>query len=540
MGLPHRWQDAANGHFARLPLPLRPLQLESGARGERAEDQRRLSLPRLREHLEALVRVHGATRVEVLDELLNVNEKHFDGFLDLATELKVAFDVPNGMRADYLEPRHFEAMRGRVTTVSVSAESGVQRVVTEVVGKQLELPAIERAAAGASRAKVPLMVHFMIGLPGETAEEINGTLAFAADLFARHGARPAVQFATPLPGTALARDRSLPVVSDWGPRFQMEPTPLSSVSREDLLRFKAAFDAAMRRAEAPPRATLDVTYVCNNDCVFCVTGPRAGMTEHPRGQRAEVDRLRRGGARALDIGGGEPTLHRELVPLIRHARTIGFDEVEVTTNGRLCFYEDYAGSLVHSGITSIIFSVHGKDAATHALHVGVPEAFEQAVGGIRNAVRRAPAGVKLGMTTTLTTHNVGQLADIADLALSLGLSSWALAHLAPFGTGYASLAPDEASAIDATRAVLDRYGGRLGLSVRNVPPCLLPGHEALVARDPLRATLPPAEGKIPLPRYVADQRVRRPVCFSCPHAVGCAGFYDAAHAPDPAWLRPRG
>jgi MoaA/NifB/PqqE/SkfB family radical SAM enzyme len=205
----------------------------------------------------------------------------------------------------------------------------------------------------------------------------------------------------------------------------------------------------------------------------------------------------------------------------------------------MCFYEDYAGSLLGSGLTSLVFSVHGRDAATHALHVGVPEAFEQALGGIRNAVRRAPAGVKLGMTTTLTRHNVGQLCDIADLALSLGLSSWALAHLAPFGSGYASLAPDEAAALDATRAVLDRYRGRLGLSVQNVPPCLLPGYEALVARDPIRASLAPAEEKISLPRYVADQRVRRPVCFSCPHAVGCAGFYDAARAPEPTWLHPR-
>ncbi|MGH7293649.1 MAG: B12-binding domain-containing radical SAM protein, partial [Polyangiaceae bacterium] len=105
--------------------------------------QRRLSGEKLRAHLTALARTHGASRVEVLDELVNVNERHFDQFLEVVSELGVAFDVPNGMRADYLEPRHFEAMRGRVTTVSVSAESGAQRVVTEVVGKQLDLGAIE-------------------------------------------------------------------------------------------------------------------------------------------------------------------------------------------------------------------------------------------------------------------------------------------------------------------------------------------------------------------------------------------------------------
>jgi hypothetical protein len=67
---------------------------------------------------------------------------------------------------------------------------------------------------------VPLLVHYMIGLPGETAAEVNATLAFALDLYDEHGAWPAVQYATPLPGTALAAGRSLPVVDDWGPHFQ--------------------------------------------------------------------------------------------------------------------------------------------------------------------------------------------------------------------------------------------------------------------------------------------------------------------------------
>jgi hypothetical protein len=44
----------------------------------------------------------------------------------------------------------------------------------------------------------------MIGLPGETGAEINETLAFALRLWDEYRAYPAVQFATPLPGTALA------------------------------------------------------------------------------------------------------------------------------------------------------------------------------------------------------------------------------------------------------------------------------------------------------------------------------------------------
>jgi MoaA/NifB/PqqE/SkfB family radical SAM enzyme len=502
--------------------------------------QRRLSLPRLREHMAALVRAHDATRLEVLDELLNVNERHFDGFLELAAELDARFDVPNGMRADYLERRHLEAMRGRVTTVSVSAESGVQRVVTEVVGKQLDLVRIEQAAARAHATRVPLMVHFMIGLPGETAEEINGTLEFAASLFARHGARPAVQFATPLPGTALARERSLPVVDDWGPHFQMEPTPLSSVSAADLQRFKQTFDAWMRAAEEPPTATVNVTYVCNNDCIFCATGPRTGIDAHPPSQRREIERLRRLGATTLAIDGGEPTLNPELVPLLRHARALGFERIEVTTNGRMCFYEDFAHKLVSSGLTSLVFSVHGPDAELHARHVGAPEAFEQTATGIRNCVKHARPGVALAMSTTVTRHNVGRLADIADLAIGLGLKQLLLRAVTPFGRDTASVAVDPVAAATAVRAVIDRFRDRLGIEVRDIPYCFLPGYDSFVAGDagPLahRALRTNAE-VVHLAQYVAEQRVRRPVCLSCPHAVICGGFLDTSGASDPPWLR---
>ena len=45
-------------------------------------------------------------------------------------------------------------MRGRVTTVSVSAESGVQRVVDEIVKKKLDLARIDAAAENAHKAVI--------------------------------------------------------------------------------------------------------------------------------------------------------------------------------------------------------------------------------------------------------------------------------------------------------------------------------------------------------------------------------------------------
>src|SRR5262249_4493034 len=75
-----------------------------GRASDAPKTQRRLSPEKMRENLRALLRL-GATRIAILDELINVNERHFDGFLDEIEALGLRFDAPNGMRADYLLPR---------------------------------------------------------------------------------------------------------------------------------------------------------------------------------------------------------------------------------------------------------------------------------------------------------------------------------------------------------------------------------------------------------------------------------------------------
>ena len=57
------------------------------------------------------------------------------------------------MRADYLLPGAPRGDEGAVTTLSVSAESGVQRVVDEIVDKKLDLRAIRRGRARARRPR---------------------------------------------------------------------------------------------------------------------------------------------------------------------------------------------------------------------------------------------------------------------------------------------------------------------------------------------------------------------------------------------------
>jgi len=502
--------------------------------------QRRLPRERLLALCTSLVRRHGATRLWVLDEMLNASALHLDALLDAAEALGVGIEVPNGLRADLLGAAAIGRLRGRVTTMSVSAESGVQRVVDEIVGKRLDLGEVTRVAAECHAAGVPLLVHFMIGLPGETAAEVNATLAFALDLRARFGAEPAVQFATPLPGTRLAALAPRPPEDDFGPSFQVRPSPTNpEVAPADLARFMWSFQQRLRgETEGPRKLILNVTYRCNNHCSFCAVGNRAGRDGDAGRQHALLEARHRDGVRLLDLDGGEPTLHRELVPLVRHAVELGYERIAVTTNGRLCSYAAFARRLVRSGLTSVLVSLHGPDAETHGGIVGVPEAFDQTVQGIRNLVAAAPEGVEVGVNITVARANASRLDAVASLVWDLGVRWLNFQFLTPFGRATREQAPDIEDAAGRVRLIIDAWHPRMRIGVVNLPFCHMPGYESFLAPDVgklERQMVFVNDEAVNLAAYLAARRVRRPVCGGCPYAACCAGFYEMDDAPEPPW-----
>lgn len=487
----------------------------------------------------------GVRRVHLLDELVNVNERHFDAVLALLHKHDLRFEIPNGVRADYLLPRHMEVMKGRVTTLSVSAESFVQRVVDEVVDKRLDLASITEAARAAKAAEIPLLVHFMIGLPGETRREINATLDRAVALHEETGAIPSVQFATPLPGTrlsAIAREkgRILPLITDYGPHFQQRPSiATEAVSLADLARFKWTFDRRIEASAGPKKAIMNVTYKCNNHCTFCATGTRTQVDGNEDRQRELLVKYRRLGVKLLDFDGGEPTLNPNLLRLVAFARRIGYERVNVTTNARMASYEDFADKLVQSGVTTILTSIHGPDAQTHAQNVGVAEAFDQTCAGVRNMVRLAPPSVRLGANITLTKSNHKKLAGVAQLIVDLGLSWFNIQFLTPFGRATSAVAPDTEVAARETMEVIDAFKDRLDIQVINLPFCFMPGYERHLMGDMLkleRHMLFVNNDEVNLFEYLRERREKKPVCEECPHAVFCGGFYDLDDAPEPTWL----
>ena len=106
-------------------------------------------------------------------------------------------------------------------------------------------------------------------------------------------------------------------------------------------------------------------YGCNNQCLGCFSvnndGPSMTSTEI-------VDTLRYGraqGAKWLWVGGGEPTLRRDLFATVAAARKLGYERVKLQTNGMMLAYPEFTRRCVDAGVTEINFSIKGATAAEH-------------------------------------------------------------------------------------------------------------------------------------------------------------------------------
>ncbi len=107
-------------------------------------------------------------------------------------------------------------------------------------------------------------------------------------------------------------------------------------------------------------AIIDVTNRCNMKCPVCFANAGvAGYVYEP--SLADIERMMRilrsqrpWAPNALQLSGGEPTLRNDLPEIVRMAKKLGFDHVEVNTNGiRIANDINYYKALLDAGMSTL-------------------------------------------------------------------------------------------------------------------------------------------------------------------------------------------
>jgi MoaA/NifB/PqqE/SkfB family radical SAM enzyme len=138
-------------------------------------------------------------------------------------------------------------------------------------------------------------------------------------------------------------------------------------------------------------ALLDVIlgYDCNLYCDYCTITPR--MRQRSLGTRAVVEALRLGrtkGYADVSFTGGEPTMRGDLLPLVRLARELGYEDVKVQSNGLLLAHEPNLDRLVEAGANRFHVSIHTHDPDRYERMVRRAGAYEPMVSSLRRLVER--------------------------------------------------------------------------------------------------------------------------------------------------------
>jgi len=160
-------------------------------------------------HIRFIATELGVRHLHFIDDNLGQNKIRFHAILDGLIAMKkeglpITWETPIGMRTDKLTFDILEkAKAAGCQAIFLTVESGSQRVLNEVIDKHLNLESVVQAAEACKKLGLKARSGFIMGLPGETLEDMQMTVDFAHTLKRKYGIRGHNTLATPLYGTRL-------------------------------------------------------------------------------------------------------------------------------------------------------------------------------------------------------------------------------------------------------------------------------------------------------------------------------------------------
>ncbi len=298
-----------------------------------------------------------------------------------------------------------------------------------------------------------------------------------------------------------------------------------------------------------PAAQVEIQlgHVCNNRCVFCVSGQRTaeGLARPlPTAPAlAALEDAAATGARKVTFLGGEPTLQASLVPAITRAIDLGFHAIVLFTNGVKTARAGYVDDILALGAARGFagfewrFSIQGGDEAAHDDVTQKPGSFRRLVEGLHHLRARDQ---DITANACINERSYRSLPGYVDLVRTHGIRQLHLDQVRPRDAGVRSdaelraMMPRYSAMVPYFRAMLVRFDRELGpdydVNVGNLPYCLMPERAAKIHHDGEATQTVAADGDAlsrPWDKY-ADKRRDKfhpPACAPCVFRPRCNGVF---------------
>ncbi|MGB0592375.1 MAG: radical SAM protein [Myxococcota bacterium] len=289
-----------------------------------------------------------------------------------------------------------------------------------------------------------------------------------------------------------------------------------------------------------PSQTVRIGLACNEGCLFCFADPEM-WASRPRGTedysnligedwRAAFRKVRSDGFDGLSISGGEPALHPDLVRMVKYARLLGFNRVELQSNATL-LNEANVRRLARAGLCSALISLPGHREKVYNALTATRGYYEAALQGIRNLL---DAGVRVSIAHVMCTANYEDVEPFVEFVAEHfpTVSSVRLLYVQPEGraTKYPGLYPDLDELRPRLHAAMRRCDD-LGLPFTTdvqcgVPMCVMGGFEERVDRDLLVHPENFWGDDLSSYRYMQGHKRKGAQCGECFFSGVCHGFWQ--------------
>ncbi len=137
------------------------------------------SINRVKEDFQLLRDRYGAKTLVFQDDHFVADTKRAFQIIDIVRELQITAVFQNGLALYALDRKMLETLKSAgVNQLLLAVESGSDRVLRKIMHKPLDLSIVKRVADDCRELGIYTNVNILIGLPGETKQDIEDARAF--------------------------------------------------------------------------------------------------------------------------------------------------------------------------------------------------------------------------------------------------------------------------------------------------------------------------------------------------------------------------
>lgn len=275
------------------------------------------------------------------------------------------------------------------------------------------------------------------------------------------------------------------------------------------------------------RLVIRLSLTCNNHCKFCVFGKeREKIQDRTERQIKEILNCNRN-YRSVVFTGGEPCLRPDLINLVTYAKSMGFKEVQIQSNGRMFIYKGFCRELISAGTNEFALAIHGPNPKIHDHLTSIKGSFRQALQGMENLKR---LGQYVITNTVITKTNYKFIPQIAKMLIGLGIEHFQLSFIHIIGMAWENrdwIVPRKSEVIPYIKEAIGiGIKANKRVTTEAIPYCLMQGYENSIVESfipkskvfELDLTIEDLKA-----HRVYEKKTKRKGCIKCKYYGLCEG-----------------